>query len=119
MACVFATCSTRQTVRAGLNTEGQLRNNQTVLVTSAEGVSSNPNVTANNTVHNLDQYCELINSHPHNTTINVRRSDNMLSEFIAKHLFERSIFYSQAKFTVEVDSLTTEKIIEAILRELD
>ena len=46
-------------------------------------------------------------------------SDNMLSEFIAKHLFERSIFYSQAKFTIEVDSLTTEKIIEAILRELD
>lgn len=46
-------------------------------------------------------------------------SDNMLSEFISKHLFERSIFYSQAKFTVEVDSLTTEKIIEVILSKLD
>ena len=46
-------------------------------------------------------------------------SDHKLSEFIDKHLFERSMFYNQAKLSIAVDSLTTEKIIEEILSKLD
>lgn len=43
---------------------------------------------------------------------------NELSEFIGKHLFERSFFYSQADVTVAVDGKTVNKIMEDIVMEL-
>lgn len=42
-------------------------------------------------------------------------SDEDLPEFIAKHLFERNKFYSQAKFTVDTDEKTPEEISEEII----
>lgn len=41
-------------------------------------------------------------------------SENELKEFIAKHLFERSYFYNQAKYTVVVDGKTMEEVVSEI-----
>ena len=41
-------------------------------------------------------------------------SDEDLLEFIAKHLFERSYYYNQAKFTIKSDDKTVEEIVKDI-----
>ena len=41
-----------------------------------------------------------------------------MTEFIGKHLFERSYFYNQANFTISVDDKSSEKISEEILAKL-
>lgn len=41
-------------------------------------------------------------------------SDQDLPEFIAKHLFERNIFYNKAKYTVNSDDKTPEMIVEEL-----
>ena len=38
-----------------------------------------------------------------------------LPEFIAKHLFERNIYYSQAKFTIDTDGKEPDQIADEIL----
>lgn len=38
-----------------------------------------------------------------------------LPEFIAKHLFERNIYYSQAKFTIDTDGKKPDQIADEIL----
>ena len=40
-------------------------------------------------------------------------------EFIAKHLFERNPYYSQAHFTIDTDSKTAAEISEEIIRSLE
>ncbi len=46
------------------------------------------------------------------------QSKAQLSEFIAKHLFERAPFYETSKITVSTDNKTIKDITEAILIEL-
>ncbi|WHF52921.1 shikimate kinase [Chryseobacterium gotjawalense] len=41
--------------------------------------------------------------------------DEDLPEFIAKHLFERQVFYGQAKYTVATDAKTPEEIADEII----
>ena len=41
--------------------------------------------------------------------------DEDLPEFIAKHLFERQVYYGQAKFTVGTDAKTPEEIVTEII----
>ena len=41
-------------------------------------------------------------------------SDQDLPEFIAKHLFERNIFYNKAKYTVNTDDKTPEMVVEEL-----
>ena len=41
-------------------------------------------------------------------------ADEDLPEFIAKHLFERQVFYAQAKYTVSTDDKTPEQIVDEI-----
>ena len=43
-----------------------------------------------------------------------RISDEDLPEFIAKHLFERNIFYNKAQYVVDTDYKTPEEIVEEI-----
>jgi shikimate kinase len=43
-----------------------------------------------------------------------RISDENLPEFIAKHLFERNIFYNKAQYVVDTDRKTPEEIVEEI-----
>ena len=40
--------------------------------------------------------------------------DDKLSDFIGKHLFERSPFYSQAKLTIDVSSIQIDQIVQEI-----
>ena len=41
-------------------------------------------------------------------------ADEDLPEFIAKHLFDRSIFYNKARWIVDTDGKTPEEIVEEI-----
>ena len=42
------------------------------------------------------------------------QTDEDLPEFIAKHLFERNFYYSQAKFTIDTDGKEPEQIADEI-----
>lgn len=46
------------------------------------------------------------------------KTKDELTEFIGKHLFERSVFYSQADVTIAVDGKAVNKIMEEIVMEL-
>ncbi|GAA4306239.1 shikimate kinase [Aestuariibaculum suncheonense] len=46
------------------------------------------------------------------------KTDEELSEFIGKHLFERSPFYSQANIVLPTDNKTTSEIIDELLSKL-
>lgn len=43
-------------------------------------------------------------------------SDENLPEFIAKHLFERNIYYNQSQYSVTTDNKTSEEITEEIIK---
>jgi len=45
-------------------------------------------------------------------------SDEDLPEFIAKHLFERNVFYSKAQFSIGTDNKTPEEIVNEITEKL-
>ncbi|MFY1047752.1 shikimate kinase [Chryseobacterium sp. GP-SGM7] len=45
-------------------------------------------------------------------------SDEDLPEFIAKHLFERNVFYSKAQFSINTDNKNPEDIINEITEKL-
>lgn len=45
-------------------------------------------------------------------------SDENLPEFIAKHLFERNLFYSKAQFSVGTDHRQPEDIVDEIIEKL-
>lgn len=45
-------------------------------------------------------------------------TDDLLAEFIGKHLFERSQFYNKAKITVSTDNKTEKDIIEELIFKL-
>ena len=47
-----------------------------------------------------------------------RISDEDLPEFIAKHLFERSPYYSKCKYTVTTDHKSPEEVVEEIIKLL-
>lgn len=44
-------------------------------------------------------------------------SDDTLETFIAKHLFDRSYFYHQAKYIIPVDGKSTDEITSEILKK--
>lgn len=46
------------------------------------------------------------------------KTDELLTEFIGKHLFERSQFYSQAQVTISTDNKTEKDIIEELIFQL-
>lgn len=45
-------------------------------------------------------------------------ADEDIPEFIAKHLFERNIFYSKAQFSINTDNKNPEDIIQEIIEKL-
>ena len=47
------------------------------------------------------------------------KSEDELTAFIAKHLFERSQFYNQANFTVKTDGLTIEEVVDKIVQKVN
>ncbi|MFL9835497.1 shikimate kinase [Chryseobacterium terrae] len=44
--------------------------------------------------------------------------DEDIPEFIAKHLFERNVFYSKAQFNINTDNKNPEEIIQEIIEKL-
>lgn len=50
-----------------------------------------------------------------NRPLIARIPDDELTEFIAKHLFERSTFYSQAKSMLDVKSKSVDELVEEIM----
>ena len=42
-------------------------------------------------------------------------SDEELSEFVAKHLFERNFFYNKATYTINVDNKSKKEIVTGII----
>ncbi len=54
----------------------------------------------------------------HRPVISHLPSQEALTEFIGKHLFERSPFYSQANHTIVVDGKSIEEIVEMITSKL-
>ena len=49
-----------------------------------------------------------------NRPLLAKLSDDELKEFIAKHLFERSFYYNQAKYIIDVDDKSTDEIVAEI-----
>jgi shikimate kinase len=47
------------------------------------------------------------------------QSEEELKEFVAKHLFERSYFYNQATFKLDIDNKSPDLIVSEILQFLD
>ena len=45
-------------------------------------------------------------------------TDELLTEFIGKHLFERSQFYNQAQVTITTDNKKEDDIIEELIFQL-
>ena len=45
--------------------------------------------------------------------------DSDIPEFIAKHLFERNPYYSQAHFSIDTDSKSASEISEEIIKKLE
>jgi shikimate kinase len=45
-------------------------------------------------------------------------SDEVLKEFIGKHLFERSQYYNRANLSISTDNKTEQEIVEAIILNL-
>lgn len=54
----------------------------------------------------------------HRPMLHRLESQEALSEFIAKHLFERSFFYHQAKKNIPIDGKSVASIVREIKREL-
>ena len=40
------------------------------------------------------------------------------SEYIAKHLFERNYYYSQSKYTINVDTKSPDEVVDEIIQLL-
>lgn len=60
----------------------------------------------------------LVNDKAHRPILN-QNMDDTLEIFIAKHLFDRSYFYHQAKHIIPVDHKTIPSIIEEITAKID
>lgn len=60
----------------------------------------------------------LLNEKSKRPLISHIESEEALVEFIGKHLFERSQYYSLADLTISTDSKTVQEIVEAIILNL-
>jgi shikimate kinase len=67
----------------------------------------------------IDVIFERLKSEKEERPLVANQSEADLKEFIAKHLFERSYFYNQATFKINVDNKSTEDIVEEIVRLLN
>ncbi len=59
-----------------------------------------------------------LSSHKSKRPLIASMQDDELKEFIAKHLFDRSFYYNQAKHVVSVDEKTIDETITDILKVL-
>lgn len=62
---------------------------------------------------------ERLNSGKETRPLVANQSEEALKEFVAKHLFERSYFYNQATFKIDIDNKNPEVIVDEIIQLLD
>ena len=60
----------------------------------------------------------LFDEKSHRPLISHLKTEEALTEFIGKHIFERTNYYSQSQNTIKTDGLKVEEIIEAIVLKL-
>jgi shikimate kinase len=59
-----------------------------------------------------------LNSEKQNRPLVAKLSSEKMTEFIGKHLFERSFFYEKAKFSITIDDKSIEQIVNEISTNL-
>ena len=64
---------------------------------------------------NISTLTERLVKQKEKRPIIARISDEDLPEFIAKHLFERNVFYNKSQFIIDTDNKSPEVIVEEIL----
>lgn len=62
----------------------------------------------------IDTLCERLNAAQSTRPLIAGKSEPELKYFIAQHLFERSYYYSQSKFTVSTDGKSPQQITDEI-----
>lgn len=67
----------------------------------------------------IDVIMERLKSEKTKRPLVANKSEEELTEFVAKHLFERSYFYNQAKFTIATDDKNPETIVAEIIKLLN
>ena len=60
----------------------------------------------------------LINENANRPLVSHLNTEEELTEFIGKHLFERSSYYNQANYSLSIDGKTREDIIEELIFDL-
>ncbi len=76
----------------------------------------NKNVISIYLKSSIDTLFDRLINEKKNRPLIAKLKDEDLKEFIAKHLFERSYFYNQATYTVNVDTKNSEEIINNIIK---
>ena len=66
----------------------------------------------------IDTLSERLFLNKKNRPLLAEHGDTDLKEFIAKHLFDRSFYYHQAKYTVIVDAKSPDSIVREIQKRL-
>ena len=64
---------------------------------------------------NISTLTERLVKQKEKRPIIARIPDEDLPEFIAKHLFERNVFYNKSQFIIDTDNKSPEVIVEEIL----
>ncbi len=66
----------------------------------------------------VNELFKRLNSEKINRPLIANLNDEELKEFIAKHLFERNVFYKQAKYIINVDGKSPKEIVSEIKKHL-
>ena len=84
-----------------------------------DSISRNPNTTSIYLKSSIPTIVSRVkNEKQKRPLIAHLKTNDELVEFIGKHLFERSQFYSQADHTIVTDDLTVDQIVEQIVLKL-
>lgn len=103
-------------------------NDENLIISTGGGTPCYANnhlfLTAENVVSiylkaSIDTILKRLKSEKSKRPLVAHKSEEDLKEFVAKHLFERSYFYNQAKFVVVTDDKSPETITEEIIRLLN
>lgn len=73
------------------------------------------NITSIYLKMSVDNLVHRLKKNKFNRPLLYNLSDEELSEFVAKHLFERNFFYNKATYTINVDNKSKKEIFTEIL----
>lgn len=85
-------------------------NNMKLIIEYGESIYLNASI---NTI-----YSRLVSSEKNKRPLVKDILNDNLKEFIAKHLFERAVFYNKAKYKIDVNNKSIDKITQEILFQI-